>query len=102
MNHINIDDIADYLKLERSYFSNFFKQKVVISPKKYLTKYRMKTAADLMIKKGISVAVAGNSVGYTDSFAFSKIFKKHFGVSPAIYKKQFCKNNEQKRGSQKM
>ena len=35
--------------------------------------------------KKLSVSIAGYSVGYTDIFTFSKMFKKHFGVSPTQY-----------------
>ena len=42
----------------------------------------------------IKVAVIGcgtiaNSVGYADSFVFSKAFKKRYGLSPTTYAKQF-------------
>lgn len=87
MHKITVGKIATVLNLERTYFSALFKRKTGVSPKRYITEYRLKIAATLIAEKGISVAVAGNSVGYSDEFAFSKIFKKIFGVSPTAYKK---------------
>jgi len=87
MEGITVEEIANRLNLDRSYFSTLFKQKTGISPGQYLLNYRMNVAASLMQKNGESVSVAASSVGYTDIFNFSKMFKKHFGVSPGKYTK---------------
>lgn len=87
MNGITVDEIAKRLNLDRTYFSIIFKKKTGLSPKEYLTNYRMNIAASLMIDKGKSVTVAACSVGYSDIFNFSKMFKRHYGVSPSEYVK---------------
>ncbi|MBQ7793268.1 MAG: AraC family transcriptional regulator [Clostridia bacterium] len=85
---ITVEQIAERLSLDRSYFSTLFKKKVGVSPKQYLLNYRMSIAASLMLDNGKSVTVAANSVGYTDIFTFSKMFKRHYGVSPNEYVSQ--------------
>lgn len=90
MYDITIESLSKELNLERTYFSTFFKKRTGISPKRYLLKYRMNTAASLLMKN-ISVSVVASSVGYSDLYTFSKMFKKHFGLSPTAYVKQ--KNN---------
>ncbi len=85
MNPLTVEDIAARLNLDRSYFSTLFKKTVGISPKKYLLNYRMKLAASLLTDKGKSVSVTAYSVGYSDVFVFSKMFKRHFGISPTEY-----------------
>lgn len=47
---------------------------------------RMEKAAELMTVYGEKPSTAGASVGYPDIYHFSKMFKKHFGVSPREYK----------------
>lgn len=85
MNDVTVEKMAQRVNLERTYFSVLFKEKMGVSPKQYLIDYRMNVAASLIIKKDISIAVAACSVGYSDLFTFSKMFKRHFGVSPTEY-----------------
>lgn len=87
MRNITVGKIAQYLNLDRTYFSVIFKNKTGLSPKQYLLNYRMNIAATLILKKHISISVIANSVGYSDLYTFSKMFKRHFGISPSNYGK---------------
>lgn len=84
VNCITVKNVAEQLGLNRSYFSDYFKKRMGISPQKYLMNIRMEKAADLILS-GKKPSVAATSVGYEDIFAFSKAFKKHFGVCPREY-----------------
>lgn len=85
MNGITVEQIALRLNLDRCYFSSLFKKKTGTSPKQYLLNYRMSVALSLMLDKNMSVSVAACSVGYSDIFNFSKMFKRHYGMSPNEY-----------------
>lgn len=87
VNCITVKNVADHLGLNRSYFSDYFRKNTGISPQNFLMNIRMTKAADLLLH-GIKPTVAANSVGYEDLFAFSKAFKRHYGVSPREYAKQ--------------
>jgi len=84
---ITVNELAQRLHLERTYFSVIFKKKTGVSPKQYLLSYRMEAAASLLKKGSINVSVAAHSVGYPDLYNFSKMFKRYFGVSPTQYAK---------------
>ena len=46
----------------------------------------MHQAAYLLRDQNLAVKEVARSVGYRDPFAFSKLFKKHFGSTPSAYR----------------
>ncbi len=94
MNDIKIGDISDLLNLERTYFSALFKKETGKSPQKYLFDFRMEIAARLLTEQNSSPVSVANSVGYTDFFNFSRMFKKHFGLSPKNYKLKYLEEKQ--------
>jgi len=83
---ITISKVASSLNIDRRYLSRIFTHKVGVSPQKYLVNVRMKKASQLLSERGLNVGEAARSVGYSDPYNFSKIFKKTLGVSPSYYK----------------
>lgn len=84
-NGITVQEIADHLNLDRSYFSTIFSKRMGVSPQEYIINHRLTTAAELMVTYGESPSTVATSVGYPDLFQFSKSFKKLFGMSPRAY-----------------
>lgn len=89
VNGITVQQVADRLNLDRSYFYSIFKAQMGVSPQKYLINLRLERAAELLTVYGESPSTAGISVGYPDLYHFSKIFKQHFGVSPRKYQQDY-------------
>lgn len=85
MHRITIQEIADRLGLDRSYFYSVFTDRMGMSPSDYLIQLRLTKAAELMLVHNERPSIAAASVGYDDLFHFSKIFKKHYGMSPRNY-----------------
>ncbi len=85
--HLNIDDIAREIGLERSYFSVLFKEKTATSPHKYLTSLRIRKACDLIEKENCSISEAASATGL-DPCNFARIFKKEIGETPLTYFKK--------------
>ena len=85
-NNIKVNDIANYVGLNRSYFSNLFTKKIGISPQEYLLSLKMEKACNLLTNLQLSIGDVARQVGYEDQLTFSKIFKKSKGVSPKLYR----------------
>lgn len=85
---ITIEDIADYVGLSRSHLFRSFQNILGVSPKEYLTDFRMKQACYLLEHSDLSVTAIANSVGFDNSLYFSKIFHKQKDVSPRDYRKK--------------
>jgi len=86
---INVNDIAEYIGINRSYLSTIFKKQLNTSPQRYLLNFRMKMAEELIRTTQSTICDIAFQVGYNDSLVFSKIFKKTYGLSPANYRNQF-------------
>ena len=87
-NDILISDIANYLDLNRSYFTEIFKQYTKLTPKDYLLKFRMEKAQDMLSHTSLSIIDISQKVGYKDPFTFSKMFKRFSGLSPTQFRKE--------------
>lgn len=96
VNDITVQQVAEKVNLDRSYFSTLFKAEMGISPQKYLMNLRLEKAAELLTIYGESSTMAGISVGYPDLYHFSKIFKQHFGYSPREYRKRWAETQDKK------
>ena len=96
MRNISIADLARQLNLNRSYFSSIFRQKTGRSPQQFLTDCRLRKAAELMSEHGCTPGEAALSTGYPDIFSFSRMFKRHYGVSPSDYVRQHSQSPEEK------
>lgn len=85
---IRVTDIANYIHVDDRYLYNLFKEKRGISPKTYLNTLRIDRSCYLLKNTSLSVTSVGQSVGYSDSLAFSTFFKKHTGLSPKQYRQK--------------
>ncbi|MBO2944335.1 AraC family transcriptional regulator [Paenibacillus sp. F411] len=79
---VTVQDIADEVGLDRTYLSGLFKTRYGLPLQAFLLEYRMSRAAELLRNHALSVSDVSRSVGYTDPFLFSKMFKKATGLSP--------------------
>lgn len=82
---IKIAQIAQYLSLNRSYFSKIFKAHTGKSPQEYLVDFRLQKAAELLATRNLPPGEVARQVGYSDVFNFSRMFRRRYGVSPSYY-----------------
>ncbi len=83
---ITVLDIASYVGVSRSHLFRAFQSITSQSPKAYLTQFRLKQACILLNHSDLSISAISRSVGFEDNLNFSKMFKKHMGKSPSIYR----------------
>ena len=91
---VQVGEIAAYVGINRSYLYTLFRDQLGMSPKEYLTSFRITRAAQLLEITELSIESVALSCGYQDTLGFSKIFKARMGVTPSAYRKR---NAEQQR-----
>lgn len=82
---ITIEEIAGYAGISRSHLFRAFRAHLGISPKEYLSTYRIQQACVLLRHSDLSITSISRSVGYENNLYFSKAFHKMKGCSPTEY-----------------
>lgn len=85
--NISVNEISNYIGVNRTYFSHIFKKLMCKAPIEYIVETRMDKACTLLKNPTLKIAEVSASVGYPDQFVFSKQFKKIMGISPSQYRK---------------
>ena len=91
MKHISLDEISNRFFLNPSYVSVLFKRNMDKTLFEYINSLRMERAVYLLKNTDKMVLEISDEVGYTDSFHFSKMFKKYYGMSPSEYREKYDK-----------
>jgi len=82
-----VEWLASEVAMSRSGFAARFTALVGEAPLQYLTRWRMRTAAQLLQSGTLSMADIAGHVGYESEIAFSKAFKRTIGTSPGAYRR---------------
>lgn len=93
---ITVNDIADYLALNRSYLYTVFKKSLNISPKAFLTKFRISRAREQLTLTDFSIEYIAHSCGYKSALNFEKAFKQETGGTPSKYRKENRKTTKER------
>ncbi|MEM8774839.1 MAG: AraC family transcriptional regulator [Pseudomonadota bacterium] len=81
-----IESLAQESALSRTSFACRFSEKLGLTPMRYVTSWRIQLARNALLTNNASVAEAASHAGYSSEAAFSRVFKKEMGVSPAKYR----------------
>ena len=77
-----IDRLASEVGMSRSALSARFSEVVGQSVMQYLTEWRMQLAREELVGTGQTIAAIADKYGYHSEAAFSRAFKRVFGVAP--------------------
>ncbi|WP_327204869.1 AraC family transcriptional regulator [Paenibacillus sp. DMB20] len=84
---LSLPRVAAELGMSVAYLSRSFKEEMNINFVKYLVQTRLEKAAELLEQDTSPAVEIAYQVGFTDYSHFSRTFKKHFGLTPAEYRK---------------
>ena len=88
--HLSVQQVADYVKLDRTYLYRLFKQQMGMSIVEYINRRRVSRAEVMLIDMQISVKDVAFSVGFSDPMYFSRVFKRLNGITPTKFKAATC------------
>lgn len=85
--NISIEGYARSRHMSTSWFIRIFRQIVKLTPMQYILSLRMSNAQSLLETSDYNITEVAAAVGYDNPLYFSRLFRKHTGLSPTEYKK---------------
>jgi AraC-like DNA-binding protein len=79
--------LAAQVGMSRSPFAARFTALVGQAPMSYLKRWRLQLAARLLQNQALALSSIAEQVGYESTPAFSRVFKREFGVAPGQYRR---------------
>lgn len=91
--HFQLHDYApiQYIRLlpfSYHYLRKLFAKEVGLSPTAYLIELRLNYAKQLLLTTNHTITTIANMCGYADSLYFSRLYSKHYGISPTTERQQ--------------
>jgi AraC-like DNA-binding protein len=84
---LRVRDLARIAHLHPAWFSTRFKHITGLAPVRYLTRFRLERARELLISTDHSVAEIAALTGFQDPLYLSRQFHHVMGVSPTAYRR---------------
>ena len=83
---LTLSSLASICHLSESRFSSLFKKELGVSPLTYIRNVRIEHCKELLLYTDLSVGEIAEISGYQDQLYFSRLFKKHTGISPSRFR----------------
>lgn len=93
---LSLTEIANVIGMTPSYFSRFFKQATGQNFHSYLTWIRLRHAQQILQEQDETVTEIAMNNGFPNVKAFIQAFKEEYGMTPAVYRKEWerCRKAE--------
>lgn len=88
-NELDLDKLCNQLYLTKVQLIRLFNKEYGTTPYKYYLEGKLEIAESLLLNTSLNIKEIARKVGYDDEYHFSQIFKKHYKVSPKIYRLRY-------------
>jgi DNA-binding LacI/PurR family transcriptional regulator/AraC-like DNA-binding protein/signal transduction histidine kinase len=85
--HVSRWKLAEAVNVSEDYFTRIFHRETGLSPWDYLNRFRVFSAAGLLLKTDETIQEIALRSGFQDHAYFCRVFKKIYGLSPGQYRK---------------
>ena len=86
---VSNEELARLCGLSKSYFVKLFGDIMGTSPQQYHTALLINKSCNLLATSSYNISEIARLCGMEDALYFSRLFKKHVGLSPRDYHKKF-------------
>ena len=86
---IDMEELATFACVSKSYFIRLFTSALGISPIRYINRKKIERARLLLMTEHLSVKEAAFRLGFDDHSYFIRLFKRTTGLTPKDYRRRF-------------
>lgn len=90
---IRLDQMAEVAATGRFQFARMFKRAVGVTPMAYVERVRIEHAKALLRQGGLTLAEVAGRVGFVDQSHFTRRFRRHTGLTPALFGRRAALSN---------
>ena len=90
--NITIEQYASEHHMSNNWFIHCFKNIMKVTPMQYILSLRISAAKNYLDTTDKNINEIAYAIGYDNPLYFSRLFRKHTGLSPSEYKKQTPNN----------
>lgn len=83
-----LKDLSRLLCISPNYLCSLFRECEGMSLNRFVTTARLKQAADYLLTENLRISEICTYVGIPNCSYFCRLFRRHYGVSPRVYRRQ--------------
>lgn len=83
---VSVQQIADWVGIDRTYLYRIFRAHTKLSPGAYLRRFRLQKAVEMMENDALTIGEIAISTGFYDVSHFYRCFTAQYGASPQAYR----------------
>lgn len=87
------EEVAKACHVDLAYMCRLFQRYARKTPYQIMIQIKMNAATDRFIQSGCLVKEVADEFGFADAYHFSRLFKKHHGISPQYFLQRHLKNH---------
>ncbi|MDQ3703390.1 MAG: AraC family transcriptional regulator, partial [Chloroflexota bacterium] len=84
---LTLTDLARTVDLHPAYLSSVFRQAVGVPPLRYLGRFRLERARDLLVSTDLPIGAIAARTGFADPKYLDRVFRAAEGITPTAYRR---------------
>ena len=88
---VNLETIARQFHYSQKYASKLIKEITGKNFTEILHQTKIEKSKDLLVHTALPISVIGETVGYSTSESFMRLFKKYTGLTPTVFRRKYSK-----------
>lgn len=93
---ITVQEVADNVGLDRTYFGKMFKQETMQTVAEYIRCKKVETAQNMLMYSEFSCAEISQYLGFASHSHFANVFRRYTGMTPSEYRENSYRKHWEK------